>query len=494
MSFALKGMITGAARGISSIMEDERKTTSAIIANKTKLAFENYQQKQREDAAILEEIKKRDAEARLLDQDLTEAQRIAIGSDINNVFLTKYKQIIDNGNPNKVKLGDLIKFKDQVPEQAFDAWVKSSVLTPTAAAEVKPVREETMLGMSAAGQIAEAEKYASSVGLTAAQLAAFEKPAERTVLSPIAFLNQEALKLPESPDQTRVRLFNTLRTGKPDEIEAAKVELAKFGETQEMFDKLSGNVRWTDKLAQDRAKAYAINNEPSKYSKDEVTWASNYIKVEVDRELQQRKLMASVDRDNRPKDASFIATAIRTAVSNDMEKLQPFEQNGAQKYKLIDENGKLVTRPANHPDVIKAIDHIKRTAPLRVLSGLKLLGEDGELKVEPQGQTMAQLFAADIPLYQDRKSGKTYIYDGATRQVMKARSEGKVVDLIRQEITNGTSPEQIIGSNLFTQQELDAAGVKKPAMPEAPPAGPTPATPSVPMPPMMQTDGMQIAP
>lgn len=467
MGFALKGMITGAASAISGIMDEERKSTSAIIANRTKIAYENYLEKQKTDAALMEEIRKRDAEARLYDENLTEAQRIAIGSDVNNVFLTKYKQILEARNPNNVKLGDLIKFKDQVPEQAFDAWVKSSATAPVAGVDVKPVREETMLGMSAEGQIKETEKYASSVGLSASELMAYEKPAERIVLSPIAYLNQEALKLPESPQQIEAKLFAALqksKSGTPDEQQEAANAIAAFAETKKKYDMLSGNVNYQSEFLNNRAKAYSIVAEPSKYSEEDRAWANSFIKNDTAREIQEIKLReaaAAATAAQKPIDISPFITA---AIKNDMAMLPTREVGGITFY-----GGKDRIREGT-PEANALLNSTKAAAVKRVLAAAGYVNDDGSIKLDDQAKVGLQLEAAGVKTY--RFDGKVHLEDKltVTRQIKGV--EG-VVKLIQEAIDSGVPKEEIISGGKFTKEELDAAGLKQP---EPPPAAPVPET------------------
>jgi len=464
MGFALRGMITGAASALSDIMDDERKSTSAIIANRTKIAYENYLEKQKADAALMEEIRKRDAEARLYDENLTEAQRIAIGSDVSNVFLAKYKQIIEAGNPNKVKLGDLIKFKDQVPEQAFDAWVKSSATAPVAGVDVKPVKEETMLGMSAAGQIEETEKYASSVGLSASELMAYEKPAERTVLSPIAYLNQEALKLPESPQQIEAKLFAALqksKSGTPDEQQEAANAIAAFAETKRKYDMLSGNVNYQSEFLNNRAKAYSIVAEPNKYSEEDKSWANSFIKNDTAREIQEIKLReaaAAATAAQKPIDVSPFITA---AIKNDMAMLSTSQVGGVTFY------GKDRLREGT-PEAKALLNATKAAAVKRVLAAAGYINDDGSVNLDGQAKIGLQLEAAGVKLLPF--DGKFYLEDAVTR----AREKGiqSVVEVIQKSIDSGFTKEQIISGGKFTKEELEAAGLKK----EPPPAAPVPET------------------
>lgn len=456
MGFALKGMVMGAANALSDIIDEERKSTSALIANKTKLAYENYKAKQQQDAALIEEIKKRDAEARLLDADLTEAQRIAIGADISNTFLSTYNQIRSSGNPNKIKLGDLIKFKESVPEQTFEEWSKQVIINPELSAAVKPVKEETMFGMSAAGQIKEAERLAASVGLTAGQLAAFEKPAERTVLSPVAFLNEEAARLPESPEDMQRRLFMNLskaRTGSDEERAAAEAAILEYADTKKKYDMLSGNLNYQSEFINNRAKAYSIVAEPAKYSAEDKSWADSFIKNDTNREIQEIKL-----REAATKGSIDISPFISAAIKNDVAMIPQREVAGVTYYggsKRIKEGS---------PEANELLNSTKVAAVKRVLVGAGLVNDDGSIKLDKEAKTSLQLIAAGVELY--KVDGKTYLEDPnkvaeKPNMLDTAREQGldAVVKLIKDSIENGISVEEIKTSGRFTQDELKAAGL-----------------------------------
>ena len=62
MGFSLKGLITGIATTAGDIMDEERKQTNALIAQRTKNSFENYNKYQETTEALRADIKKRDAQ------------------------------------------------------------------------------------------------------------------------------------------------------------------------------------------------------------------------------------------------------------------------------------------------------------------------------------------------------------------------------------------------------------------------------------------------
>ena len=471
MGFSLKGWVTGAADALSDKMDQERKDTNAIIANRTKLAFQNYQKQQEQDMALREEIKKRDAEARQYDPDLTEAQRIAIGADASNVFLTKYKEIVNAGNPNNVKLGDIIEFKKSAPEQTFDLWMKTSMERPLPTASSVPTTPETMFGPSAATQSAEYEKYAKSVGMSAQDLMAYEKPQEAIVLSPVASLNAELIKMPESPEAISKRLFSKLSTTKEGSPEYATLqkEIEQHGDRMRKFDELSGNKNYQYEFNNNRNKAYQIIADPAKFTPEDRKWAKTFVDNDTKRESE-----AAVIRNNALKDKSIDLTSyISSAIKNDVEMIPQRTINGVTIYGGGTDKFREGSAEANN-----LIAATKVAAAKRVLVAANMIDKDGSVKMGEK--TSLMLSAAGVTLY--NFDGKTYLEDKLTVTRQTGGTSG-VAKLITEAIAKGVSEEEIKSSNKFTQDELKAAGI---SMQSAPPGSPLPPEPQVETPPSEQ--------
>ena len=228
MSIALKAFITGALGAVGDKFDEERQATTASLANRTKNAYINYQTYQEQTAALKEEIKKRDSLATSYQEDLTEDERIAIGSDSSNVFLSSYEKVLNAGNPNNRTLRDFIKKKEGASPQNYADWVQAS--TSKQPDPVAPSLEgsSSFFGTSAAVQRGELDRAAGSVGLSTDQLMAFEKKPDMPMLTPTASLNAEALTMPKSIEDRIEGLRNSLVDATPEEAAAIKENIDKL--------------------------------------------------------------------------------------------------------------------------------------------------------------------------------------------------------------------------------------------------------------------------
>ena len=228
MSIALKAFITGALGAVGDKFDEERQATTASLANRTKNAYINYQTYQEQTAALKEEIKKRDSLATSYQEDLTEDERIAIGSDSSNVFLSSYEKVLNAGNPNNRTLRDFIKKKEGASPQNYADWVQAS--TSKQPDPVAPSLEgsSSFFGTSAAVQRGELDRAAGSVGLSTDQLMAFEKKPDKPMLTPTASLNAEALTMPKSIEDRIEGLRNSLPDATPEGAAAIKSNIEEL--------------------------------------------------------------------------------------------------------------------------------------------------------------------------------------------------------------------------------------------------------------------------
>ena len=160
MGFSLKGLITGIATTAGDIMDEERKQTNALIAQRTKNSFENYNKYQETTEALRADIKKRDAQLLNFQPDLNEEERIAAAGVPNLVEM--YQQMLAQGK--QVTVRDMIKVSGKAAGMKFENYVSEiGKIAPTETAAA-PVSTK-FFGPSAEYQRSQGEKAAMATGV-----------------------------------------------------------------------------------------------------------------------------------------------------------------------------------------------------------------------------------------------------------------------------------------------------------------------------------------
>ena len=405
MSIKLKSFLTGALGAVSDKFDEERETTKASLANRTKNAYTNYQTYQEQTAALKEEIKKRDSEATSYQADLTEEERIAIGSDSSNVFLSSYKTVLAAGNPRKKTLRDfIVKKQEGASAQNYSDWVQAATTKQPAPVSAK-LEESSFFGISPKVQQRQLDRAAGSVGLTSDQLMAFEKQADKPMLTPTASLNASASELPQSAAETEALLFDKFKNtveGTPERA-AVVAEADVYAKSKEKFDEASGNLDHQKIFTQNRYKAYNIKAYPEKYSEEDRAFAETFLANDGKRERQAQLLAAQAQRAfslGQPLDLTGIITA---AVRNDLAMI-PSSKNarGADVFVV---NG--VKLPEGSPEVLAMLQGAKVNAATRILRIGSIVDENGMFKAPADQKLVAELSAQGIDL--TVVDGKQYI-------------------------------------------------------------------------------------
>lgn len=196
MGFSLKGLITGLATTAGDIMDEERKQTNALIAQRTKNSFENYNKYQETTEALRADIKKRDAQLLNFQPDLTEQERVAAAGIPNLVDM--YQRMLTEGK--QVTVRDMIKVGDKTAGMKFDNYVSEiGKIQPTETAAAAPVSTK-FFGPSAESQRKMGEKAAMATGVSESELRGFERmPATATVPSMGSIKTDVFKKEPKKP-------------------------------------------------------------------------------------------------------------------------------------------------------------------------------------------------------------------------------------------------------------------------------------------------------
>ena len=189
MGFSLKGLITGIATTAGDIMDEERKQTNALIAQRTKNSFENYNKYQETTEALRADIKKRDAQLLNFQPDLNEEERIAAAGVPNLVDM--YQQMLAQGK--QVTVRDMIKVSGKAAGMKFENYVAEiGKIAPTETAAA-PVSTK-FFGPSADTQRKMAEKTAMATGVPESELRSFERMPTTANVPSMGSINTEVFK------------------------------------------------------------------------------------------------------------------------------------------------------------------------------------------------------------------------------------------------------------------------------------------------------------
>ena len=405
MSIKLKAFLTGALGAVEAKFDEERETTKASLANRTKNAYTNYQTYQEQTAALKEEIKKRDSEATSYQADLTEEERIAIGSDSSNVFLSSYKTVLAAGNPMKKTLRDfIVKKQEGASAQNYSDWVQAATTKQPAPVSAK-LEESSFFGISPKVQQRQLDRAAGSVGLTSDQLMAFEQQADKPMLTPTASLNAAASELPKSAAESQEILLKEYTDSADDPVKrkAVMVKIEAFAKDMEKFDEASGDTDHAAIFTANRFKAFNIKSRPTEFSAEDNAFADNFLLNDGKRERQAQLLAAQAQRAfslGQPLDLTGIITA---AVRNDLAMI-PSSKNARGADVFVVNGAKL---PEGSPEVLAMLQGAKVNAATRILRIGSIVDENGMFKAPADQKLVAELSAQGIDL--TVVDGKQYI-------------------------------------------------------------------------------------
>lgn len=403
MSIALKSFIAGALGAVDEKFDEERKLTKEALSNRTKNAYNNYLTYQEQTAALKEEIKKRDSLALSYQDDLTEQERIAIGSDSSNVFLSSYEKVLNAGNPNNYTLRDFIKIKQEAPAQKFDEWVQAATTKQPDAAALNLEGTDSFFSVSPQSQRKMLDRTAGSVGLSTEQLMAYEKPVEKPTLSPIASLNTEALAMPKSAAEQQALLFdrfNKTQEGTPERA-AVVAEAENLAKRMAAFDKFTNNTNYQSEFANNRYKAYGIIAEPDKASPEDLAWAKRFVANDNNREVLEARMKAEAQRNTEVDFTPYLNAAIK----NDLGMIPTRTLAGVTIYGATG-GGKKGYKEGS-PEANELLRSTRINAAKRVLATANMLNEDGSLKDDKRGKLELTLSTQGIAVV--NIAGKKYI-------------------------------------------------------------------------------------
>lgn len=458
MNIKLAGALTGVFKGLESLYDERKNETEKTLAIRTDNAYKNYLKYQEQTLQLKEEVKKRDAEAIGFQNDLTEQERVAVAS--NPFILETYKKNAGKINPvtnQQYQLRDFIgKYAPgATPAGTFQDWVgtigKPQVVEGQQPAGIGLKDDQRLFGWTADKQQQQLDKFGKAYGMTAEQIGQFTDQMQSPSVMPIAELNKEAIKAPVTREDMANSLFQRYQATKPGspERENVEIDMAKHKMAMERFDAISGNVDYAKQLSEDRNKAVMINNDPSKYSSEEVKWAKQWLNNDNERiaATQEAQRRASMEAQGGALTDKDLSSYLSKAITAEVKQIEG-ELAGVKTY-----NGKRFGQGAEE-EIQKARD----AAIKRLLIATDKINEDGSLNVSDRIYQELKIQGADLVKGED---GKVRFNEPAKKSKLDiAREQGvdAVVSLINEARAAGATEEQL--KTKFTKEELDAS-VKK---------------------------------
>lgn len=172
-SFALKGFVTGLAKGALAQFDKEKEETEENIKLSVKNAYENMSKYKSVVEKQQEDIKERDRRIMQFAPDLEDSYRIAAATMPD--LLTVYQTLLDRGQ--RVNIRDLIQVGEQAKGLKFDTWVNGLKNLQTQQQQVGAFiapKEDSFFAPSAESQQRMSERLSKSLGTTTEELAQFK--------------------------------------------------------------------------------------------------------------------------------------------------------------------------------------------------------------------------------------------------------------------------------------------------------------------------------
>lgn len=328
MGFSLKGLITGIATSAGDIMDEERKQTNALIAQRTKNSFENYNKYQETTEALRADIKKKDAQLLNFQPDLTEQERIAAAGVPNLVDM--YQQMLAQGK--QVTVRDMIKVGENAPGMKFDSFVSElGKIKPTETAAA-PVSTK-FFGPSEEYQRRLGEKTAMATGVPESELRSFERmPATAVVPSMGSIKTDVFKKAPKQPtsveDAYNMSQLDMMNAQRDKGVDSPEYKQAKAN--RDLANTYLTSVSETLGKRADRLRNNLIDETDAAKKKqlsDEIARVENSMKA--------HSLAISTKDSNNDADKKKTYNAIKTSV-DDFVNTRMRDEEGASWRKYVD--------------------------------------------------------------------------------------------------------------------------------------------------------------
>ena len=329
MGFSLKGFVNGIATSVGDTMDEERKQTNAIIAQRTKNSFENYNKYQETTEALRADIKKKDAQLLNFQPDLTEEERIAAAGVPNLVDM--YQQMLAQGK--QVTVRDMIKVSGKAAGMKFDNYVTEiGKMAPTETA-FTPVSAK-FLGPSAETQRKTGEKIAMSTGIPEAELRGFERMPATATVSSMGSVNTEVFKkTPKQPtsveDAYNMSQLDMMNAQRDKGVDSPEYKQAKAN--RDLANTYLTSVSETLGKRADRLRNELLDVGDDAAKKKQLT---NEI-ARVENSMKAHSLAISTKDSNSDADKKKTYNAIKTSV-DDFVNTRMRDEEGASWRKYVD--------------------------------------------------------------------------------------------------------------------------------------------------------------
>lgn len=173
-SFALMGFLSGAAKGASTRITEEKEEARKNLAFQVKNSYENMLKYNESVAAMKENILQRDEKILQYAPDLTEDQRIAAATMPD--LLSVYTKLREQGTD--VRMQDLIQVGERSSGASFKTWIANLGQledTPSNKAGFVMPKEGGLFAPSVERQEKMSREMAAALGTTPDQLARFKQ-------------------------------------------------------------------------------------------------------------------------------------------------------------------------------------------------------------------------------------------------------------------------------------------------------------------------------
>ena len=329
MGFSLKGLITGIATSAGDIMDEERKQTNALIAQRTKNSFENYNKYQETTEALRADIKKRDAQLLNFQPDLNEEERIAAAGVPNLVEM--YQQMLAQGK--QVTVRDMIKVSGKAAGMKFENYVSEiGKIAPTETA-FTPVSTK-FFGPSAEYQRSQGEKAAMATGVPESELRGFERMPTTANVPSMGSINTEVFKkAPKQPtsveDAYNMSQLDMMNAQRDKGVDSPEYKQAKSN--RDLANTYLTSVSETLSKRADRLRTEILDVGDDAAKKKQL---SDEI-ARVENSMKAHSLAISTKDSNNDADKKKTYNAIKTSV-DDFVNTRMRDEEGASWRKYVD--------------------------------------------------------------------------------------------------------------------------------------------------------------
>jgi hypothetical protein len=283
MGFSLAGFAAGAAEGITTRIEEERKFSAAALQGRIERASIMKQRQEEEEKALIEELRLR--KDQLSQMNVSDPQ-LQVAYLTSPVAFEALKKARDSRIP--VDATELITVnKDKLLYKNPDELIASVTARPKGGEPAKLLQSEggSLFAPSQTQEQRRFEQFASMRGMTLEDVARAESRDRVKRPEPVATINYKALEKPEKEDAD-VKLRSLLKEaadaedmyGKTDERAiAAKVRYNSYQTAVSNLKSMNPEQQQHSQLLQRYMAIIYDPNKDKKYSEEQIKTATAYV-------------------------------------------------------------------------------------------------------------------------------------------------------------------------------------------------------------------------